>query len=194
MALKQLINGMKIGDKVILPNNGEGVVTEIRELPWGFPISVRITKQSTLYDENTIEDFREDQIEMMKDFEYIGLFLTPSSRKALLKTVPELVGQRIFLDHCTLLHRSKMDNPMAEAVLRAFENNEGNTFNISITHVGWNSKAVAFRCHPSWLPCTNKNPHITIATFEGGKPVDSNSITTWLELKTIIVQATLEKR
>lgn len=29
---------------------------------------------------------------------------------------------------------------------------------------------------------SNKTPHITIATFDSGKPVDSNKIETWVEL------------
>lgn len=128
------------------------------------------------------------------DFEYIGLFLTPESREFLLGLIPEMRGQRIFLDHCTLLHRSNLTNPMADLVLSAYEGNAGHEFVINITHIGWNDKALAFKCQPSWLPCVNKQPHITIATFGDGKPVDSNSITEWLKLENIRVRGTLEKR
>ena len=30
--------------------------------------------------------------------------------------------------------------------------------------------------------CANKIPHITICTFNGGKPVDSNNITEWKDI------------
>lgn len=131
---------------------------------------------------------------MVNDFEYIGLFLTPSSRESLMGSIPSIVGQRVFLDHCTLLHKSNIADPMAESVLGCFEEHQGEEFCITITHIGWNEKALAFRCCPSWLPYVNKQPHITIATFGNGKPVNSNSITMWIKLEKFIVKATLEKR
>ena len=42
--------------------------------------------------------------------------------------------------------------------------------------------------------CANKIPHITICTFNGGKPVDSNNITEWKDIEPIIVETKLEKR
>lgn len=42
--------------------------------------------------------------------------------------------------------------------------------------------------------CANKIPHITICTFNGGKPVDSNNITEWKDIEPIIIETKLEKR
>ena len=44
------------------------------------------------------------------------------------------------------------------------------------------------------LVSVNKTPHITICTFNGGKPVDSNNITEWKDIEPIIIETKLEKR
>lgn len=40
----------------------------------------------------------------------------------------------------------------------------------------------------------NEVPHITIATFRGGNPVDSNRIINWRCIEPVIITAKLEKR
>lgn len=47
--------------------------------------------------------------------------------------------------------------------------------------------------YPSNL-CANKIPHITICTFRGGMPKDSNNITEWKDIEPITVEVKLEKR
>lgn len=41
--------------------------------------------------------------------------------------------------------------------------------------------------------CVNNIPHITIATFSGGKPVESNYITHWKAFGPIVIDAELKK-
>lgn len=41
--------------------------------------------------------------------------------------------------------------------------------------------------------CANDIPHITIATFSGGNPVDSNEIIDWRSIKPITITAKLKK-
>lgn len=41
--------------------------------------------------------------------------------------------------------------------------------------------------------CAAKVPHITICTFRGGVPEDSNDITEWKDIKPIIVKGVLKK-
>ena len=53
---------------------------------------------------------------------------------------------------------------------------------------------MAFRVDEKSVVCVNDIPHITIATFRGGKPVDSNEITNWKDIEPIIVTVKLEKR
>lgn len=44
------------------------------------------------------------------------------------------------------------------------------------------------------LFCANEIPHVTICTFNDGKPVDSNNITEWKDIEPIIVNTKLEVR
>ena len=129
----------------------------------------------------------------MDEFEYIGLFLTKESRNKLLDLLPPFKG-KMYLDHCTLIHKSQDSKAKAETIKRALEFYRGKKFLVNIVAIGWNDKAMAFKCVPSWLSCINKTPHITICTFSDGIPVDSNSIEKWIDIKPIIIEANLDKR
>ena len=129
----------------------------------------------------------------MVEFEYIGLFLTKESRNKLLDLLPPFEG-KMYLDHCTLLHKSQNGKAKAETIMRAFEFHGGKKFLVNIVAIGWNDKAMAFKCVPSWLSCMNKTPHITIRTFSDGNPVDSNAIEKWIDIIPVIVEANLDKR
>jgi hypothetical protein len=65
---------------------------------------------------------------------------------------------------------------------------------LEINGIGVSDKAMAFRCNIPENLCANKIPHITICTFNGGKPVDSNNITEWKDIEPIIIETKLEKR
>lgn len=138
----------------------------------------------------------------MEKFEYYGLFLTEESKAKLkkwfdqydfdnniLKSCPE----NWYLDHCTLLHRSQLtwDNSNLHDFLIDKLHED---FEIKIIGIGISDKAMAFKVNIFPLVSVNKIPHITICTFNGGKPVDSNNITEWKNIKPIIVETKLEKR
>ena len=53
---------------------------------------------------------------------------------------------------------------------------------------------MAFKVNIFPLVSVNKIPHITICTFNDGKPVDSNMITEWKDIEPITVEVKLEKR
>ena len=136
----------------------------------------------------------------MKNFEYIGLFLTEES-KAELKTwlvdsdyQPEILkSEKEYLDHCTLLHRSQLtwDNGDLHdfPIDRLHED-----FEIRIIGIGISDKAMAFKVNIFPLVSVNKIPHITVCTFNDGKPVDSNMITGWKDIEPVTVEVRLEKR
>lgn len=68
---------------------------------------------------------------------------------------------------------------------------------IITTHIGVSDKAMAFKVTSPTISnyCMNEIPHITICTFNGGKPVESNNITKWYPLDTPIkIETKLEKR
>ena len=54
----------------------------------------------------------------MKDYQYYGLFLDTDTKNMLMDTLTDNidynialgVADRIFIDHCTLLHKSQLDS------------------------------------------------------------------------------------
>lgn len=157
----------------------------------------------------------------MEKWQYYGLFLTKDSRIKLLDflrsdkcsmqitLVVHYASQnnKVYLDHCTLLHIAQYDkdsftdNLIKSRLDLALEDNRVKA-NLSITHIGISDKAIAFKvslqdsefemCSLTLL-CANEIPHITICTSNNGKPVDSNNITEWYKLdEPILVETTLK--
>ena len=136
----------------------------------------------------------------MKNFEYYGLFLGTDNKNMLMDTLTDNidynialgVADRIFIDHCTLLHKSQLDsNGNLQSYL---ESSLGKSMSIKLVAVGISDKSMAFKVEGVDNICANEVPHITIATFRGGNPVDSNKITNWGYIEPIIVNVKLEKR
>lgn len=135
----------------------------------------------------------------MEDFQYFGLFLDSDTRDRLISVIKEINNSiiddadKVYLDHCTLLHKSQIqDNPELYTHL---EIKIGEEIPIMITSIGMSDKAFAFKVLvPIFGMSANMIPHITIATYKGGKPVDSNDIPEWEPIKPIEVITRLEKR
>ena len=161
----------------------------------------------------------------MEKWQYYGLFLTKDSRIKLLDFLrsdnkcPIQVTfaiyyimlskiNRVYLDHCTLLHiaqydkDSLTDNLIKSRLDLALKDNRVKA-NLNIPHIGISNKVAAFKvslqdsefdmCSLTLL-CANKIPHITICTFNDGKPVDSNYITKWYDLdEPIEIETTLKR-
>ena len=139
----------------------------------------------------------------MKNFEYYGLFLTEESKAKLKAWLINsnyqseiLKSEKEYLDHCTMLHKSQRgeDTYLIEEDLKFMLTVQVKNMRLEIDGMSPSSKTIAFRCNLSEELCANKVPHITICTFNGGKPVDSNNITEWKDIKPIIVEAKLEKK
>lgn len=160
----------------------------------------------------------------MEKWQYYGLFLTKDSRIKLLDFLRSnkcpiqatlaiyyiMLAKinRVYLDHCTLLHTAQYDkNSFTDNLIKsrldlALADNKVKA-NLNITHIGISNKAAAFKvslqdsefdvCSLTLL-CANKIPHITICTFNGGKPVNSNNITKWYDLDEPIEIETILKR
>lgn len=147
----------------------------------------------------------------MKNFEYYGLFLTEESKTKLKAWLWEngydfnndiikgTLPENWHLDHCTLLHRSQSSSPIGRAILDSLNTllKKDIKYEITVNAIGVSEKAMAFNVifpKRSFLKSYNEIPHITICTFNGGKPVDSNSIINWKSIEPIIVETKLEKR
>ena len=135
-------------------------------------------------------------LKTMDKFEYFGLFLNSKTRDRLLKTLKSSpyntildTADRIFLDHCTLLHKSQS---CTKDILDYLNDRIGKKFIITITGIGVSDKAMAFKVHRD-IYCANRISHITIATFKRGKPKDSNDILLWTPIKPIGIETTLDK-
>lgn len=136
----------------------------------------------------------------MKDYQYYGLFLDIDTKNMLMDTLTDNidynialgVADRIFIDHCTLLHKSQLDSN--ENLQSYLESSLGKSMSIRLVAVGISDKAMAFKVEEVDNICANEVPHITIATFRGGNPVDSNKIANWRYIEPVIVNVRLEKR
>lgn len=136
----------------------------------------------------------------MNNFHYFGLFLDTDTKNRLMDILTDNidynialgVADKIFIDHCTLLHVSQLHGN--SEIYNYLKGYVGEKFQIVINGVGISDKAMAFRVDEKSVVCVNDIPHITIATFRGGKPVDSNEITNWKDIEPIIVTVKLEKR
>ena len=136
----------------------------------------------------------------MKNFEYYGLFLGTDNKNMLMDTLTDNidynialgVADRIFIDHCTLLHKSQLDSN--ENLQSYLESNLGKSMSIRLVAVGISDKSTAFKVEGVDNICANEVPHITIATFRGGNPVDSNNITEWEDIEPIIIETKLDKK
>lgn len=136
----------------------------------------------------------------MNNFHYFGLFLDTDTKNRLMDILTDNidynialnVADKIFIDHCTLLHVSQLHGN--SEIYNYLKGYVGEKFQIVINGVDISDKAMAFRVDEKSVVCVNDIPHITIATFRGGKPVDSNEITNWKDIEPIIITVKLEKR
>lgn len=69
---------------------------------------------------------------------------------------------------------------------------EGDTeFTITVDGIGVSDEAIAMRVRYD-IPIANKVPHITIATPQKGKPVNSNNITNWVDIEPYSITGVLK--
>lgn len=133
--------------------------------------------------------------------QYFGLFLDTDAKNLLMDILTNNidfnislgVADRIFIDHCTLLHKSQLHG--RSELYSYLKSRLGKTVKIQLVAVGISDKAMAFKVKlPIPCICANDTPHVTIATFRGGKPVDSNNIIHWRNIKPIEIMSVLDMR
>ena len=141
----------------------------------------------------------------MEDFEYYGLFLTEGSKTKLKEwlwlhgydfnndIIKGILPENWYLNHCTLIHKRQLVRANWEYV-EILNKHIGQSYIIKVVGIGYNNKALAFKVNLSPLYSINTNPHITICTFNGGKPVDSNMITEWKDIESIFIETKLKMK
>lgn len=145
----------------------------------------------------------------MEKWQYYGLFIDKETHDKLIDVLVDYhwIGtlnnsEREYLNHCTLLHKSQASTPSGHpqmCFLNSLIKKGLIKYKIKITAIGVSDKAMAFkvvlyRKEKPRIYSYNDSPHITICTFNGGKPVESNNITKWYPLdEPIEIETTLKR-
>lgn len=135
---------------------------------------------------------------MNNKFNYFGLFLDNNKDIEILQNaVPYeyqnyLSNGKIYLDHCTIVHHTQLNTELGKAIYDNCQEFQGYYYKITILAIGKSDKAMAFAVSLD-TPSCNKFPHITIATFNGGTPKDSNDITEWEFINPIEIKGQLRR-
>ena len=120
---------------------------------------------------------------------YAGIFLDERSSAKLENLIPDWIknqpGYRSVKDrHITVyFHTFMSDN-----LVRYMRENENKHHTIVIDGIGLSNKVIAVRVksccsvNGEETPSVNEKRHITLATFNGGKPVMSNDISLWFDI------------
>lgn len=152
------------------------------------------------------------------DFNYFSLVLTESSVNKLSDfvsknfTIQEVIKRKevtgTFLHHCTIFHKDDK-HPSSEEfkemfynkIKKYFEEEIDKIYKIKIIGWGWNNRALALLIDEKSIDLPrliNHKYHITVCTFNGGRPVESNNISVWdmfdepIEVNCILVENTLK--
>lgn len=154
-----------------------------------------------------------------EDFIYFSLNLTDSSINKLSDfiskhyTIQEVIKRREvtgnFLHHCTLFYKNSClynqsvltAEEIYNKIKEEFEKEVGKIYKIKIIGWGWNNRALALLVDGKSIDLPrlmNHKYHITVCTFNGGRPVESNNISVWdmfdepIEVNCILVKNTLK--
>lgn len=133
----------------------------------------------------------------MKNFNYYGIFLDNTTRDNLiehiLKPYRNIIGNNpLYLDHTTIVHHTHLNTSIGKEIYDICHNSLEKTCKITINSIGISDKAMAFGVMLD-MPCVNEHPHITITTFNDGKPKDSNNIIDWKPITPITVFGELRR-
>tara|TARA_R110000796_G_scaffold218213_8_gene334176 strand:- start:855 stop:1235 length:381 start_codon:yes stop_codon:yes gene_type:complete len=112
----------------------------------------------------------------MKKISYSAVVLTEDSHAKLVNKYGHLIpeGWKFFAHHMTIVFGKGLPNEVKQQ--------EGDTVELKVTHIGLNKRVVAFKV--DGFPSANEVPHITFAVnvTEGAKPVESNDISEWVDI------------
>ena len=126
---------------------------------------------------------------------YFGVFIDTISKMENLKalqdnnvSIPE--GWKMFNHHMTIAFNNCTE--MADNMYKGYKERFGVKTDLIIDGIGVSDEAIAVRVKYDG-PIVNKIPHITIATPRDGKPVNSNRITEWVDIKPYKIYGSFEQ-
>lgn len=143
----------------------------------------------------------------MDKFKYISLDLTNESRNKLMQMLPNLHAfqnalgnvnnSRIHLYGTVLLRESYLNHEdtkelatdLANKYFEYIKNGQIN-YKVRLTHIGWDDCVMSFKCNGDLIGIEDKQL-LVIATYNYHNAREARSITHWLELKPIEMDAVL---
>lgn len=126
---------------------------------------------------------------------YFGVFIDENA-KHLNEIAIEKQGMdipfnwKMFNHHMTIAFNNKTED--AQNLYDVYKHTFGKTITITVDGIGVSDDAIAVRIKFNG-PIANKTPHITIATPQTGKPVNSNYITKWYDIEPYDITGTLNE-
>lgn len=126
---------------------------------------------------------------------YFGVFINDVSKLENLKALQENNIEipedwKMFNHHMTIAFNNCTET--ANKLYEAYSDSLGKHTALIIDGIGVSDDAIAVRVRYD-SPIANKTPHITIATPKNGKPVNSNFITNWIDIKPYTINGTFEQ-
>lgn len=121
----------------------------------------------------------------MDNWIYFGVFLDKDSKIKILDVIKQYkvnipTNWKLFCHHMTIAFNNGSD--LSKQLLKHYERHLNQSMTLVINGIGISDDAIAVRVDFKH-PIANKIPHITIAVPNGGKPVNSNYITKWFDIK-----------
>ena len=126
---------------------------------------------------------------------YFGVFIDENAKR-LNEIAIEKQGMdipydwKLFNHHMTIAFNNKTED--AQNLYDVYKHTFGKTITITVDGIGVSDDAIAVRIRFN-DPIANKIPHITIATPQTGKPVNSNYITKWYDIEPYDITGTLNE-
>jgi hypothetical protein len=131
----------------------------------------------------------------MDNWIYFGVFLDKNSKIKILDVIKQHkvnipTDWKLFCHHMTIAFNNGSD--LSKQLLKHYERHLNKSMTLVINGIGISDDAIAVRVKYDG-PIANKIPHITIATPKNGKPVNSNYITQWIDIKPYNISGTFEQ-
>ena len=122
---------------------------------------------------------------MRDNWIYFGVFLPTISQEFNLQMLERNgieipYGWKIYNHHMTIAFNDKTER--SQKLYDSYSKYFGKQVKLVIDGIGFSDNALALRVAYD-EPIANKIPHITIATPQNGKPVNSNRIKKWIDIK-----------
>ena len=136
-----------------------------------------------------IDTIIKESINSILNWIYLGIFIDEKSKQDILNLLKENdvnIPQdwKIINHHMTIAFNDKSED--AQKLFDFYQDNVNPIQSVQVDAIGISNDAIAVRVQ-FYEPIANKIPHITVAIPQNGKPVNSNYIQNWLNVKNKIV-------